>query len=101
VGFGFELTEGTIVTPIHSPIFIFKLIFGLEDLWLFVSGSLDYVLDRPKGSLAHLLRPNTIQSLNTTFGNITWDTPFPREGGARSKQDRLKRAPTSLYTFPQ
>jgi len=38
------------------------------------------VLDRPKGPLIHLLRPNTIQSPNTMFGDITCDTPLPREG---------------------
>ena len=38
------------------------------------------VLDRPKGPLAHLLRPNTIQSPNTTFGNITCDTPLSHKG---------------------
>jgi len=38
------------------------------------------VLDRPKGPLAHLLRPNTIQSPYTTFGNITCDTPLSHKG---------------------
>jgi len=38
------------------------------------------VLDRPKGPLTHLLRPNTIQSPNTTFGNITCDTPLSHKG---------------------
>jgi len=38
------------------------------------------VLDRPKGVLAHLLRPNATQSPNTTFGNITCGTPFPAKG---------------------
>jgi len=41
---------------------------------------LDYVLDRPKGPLAHLLRPNTIQNPNTMFGNITCDTPLFHKG---------------------
>jgi len=58
------------------------------------------VMHRPKGTLAHLLRPNTIQSPNTTFGNITCDTSLSCEGGARSEQDRFKQAPTSLCTFP-
>ena len=51
-------------------------------------------MDRLKGSLSHLLRLNTIQNLNTTFDNITCNTHFPCEGGARSKQDRFKRTPT-------
>ena len=42
------------------------------------------VLDQPKGALAHLPRPNNTQSPNTTFDNVTCDTPLPREGGARS-----------------
>jgi len=55
------------------------------------------VLDRPKGPLVHLLRPNTIQSPNTTFDNITCDTPFSHKGDARSKRDRFKRTITSLH----
>jgi hypothetical protein len=46
-----------------------------------------------------LLRTNTIQSPNSTFGSVTCDTPPLREGGARSKRDRFKRTPTSLCTF--
>ena len=38
------------------------------------------VLNRPKGPLAHLLRSNAIQSPNTTFGNITCDTPLSQKG---------------------
>ena len=37
-------------------------------------------MDRTKGVLAHLLRPNTIQSPNTTFDSITCNTPLPHEG---------------------
>jgi len=59
------------------------------------------VLDQPKGALAHLPRPNNTQSPNTTFGNVTCDTPLPRDGGAWSKQDRFKRTTTSLCMFPQ
>jgi hypothetical protein len=54
------------------------------------------VLDRPKGLSAHLLRPNTFQSPNSTFGIIVHNLPPLREGGARSKQDWFKRTPTSL-----
>jgi len=43
-------------------------------------------MDRPKGPLAHLLRPNTSQSPNTTFGNISRDTSLSHKGGARSER---------------
>lgn len=39
------------------------------------------VLDRSKGPLVHLLRPNTIRSPNTTFGKFTCNTPPSRKGG--------------------
>jgi len=45
------------------------LVIGLRTL------SIVSVLNRPKGLLAHLLRPNTIWSPNTTFGNLTCGTP--------------------------
>ena len=48
-------------------------------LW-FHNTVLEYVLDRPKGSLAHLLRPNTIQSPNATFGKLTCNTPLSYKG---------------------
>jgi len=48
------------------------------------------VMDRPKGPLAHLLRPNTIQSPNTMFDNITCDTPLSHKGGAQSERGRFK-----------
>jgi len=54
------------------------------------------VLDWPKGVLAHLLGPNTVQSPNTTFGNITCDTPFPREGGHRANETGSSR-PQRLF----
>jgi len=41
---------------------------------------MSFVLGRSKGILAHLLRPNTTKSPNTTFVNITYGTPLPREG---------------------
>jgi len=41
---------------------------------------LRFVLDRPKGLLTHLLRPKSIWSSNTTFGNFTCGTPLSREG---------------------
>jgi hypothetical protein len=52
-----------------------------------------------KRILGPLLRPNTIQSPNFTFGIIACNIPSLREGGARSKRDRFKQTLTSLCTF--
>jgi len=66
------------------------------------------VLNRPKGPLAHLLRSNAIQSPNTTFGNITCDTPLSQKGvhgasetGSNEPQrlsGRSRNKPSSGYT---
>jgi hypothetical protein len=54
------------------------------------------VMDRPKGSLAHLLRSNTIQSPNSTFGYFTCDTPLLREGGVHGASDTGSNEPQRL-----
>jgi len=56
-------------------------------MMVFLSNIFTTVLDWAKGTLAYLLRPNTIQSPDTTFGkHYLRHTPSPR-GGARGEQD--------------
>ena len=62
------------------------------------------VLDRPKRFLAHLLRPNIIQSPNSTFGIIAHNVPPRLKGGARSKEtgsNEPQRLSCTLCTFQQ
>jgi len=58
------------------------------------------VLDRPKESLAHLLRLNIIWSTNATFGNITCDTTLPLKG-VYGANETGSNEPQRLFALPQ
>jgi hypothetical protein len=63
-----------------------------------------YVLDRPKGLRAHLLRPNTFQSPNSTFGIIAHNLP-PLRKGVHEANETGSNEPQRLFArsarFPQ